>query len=147
MTSGIISAKNRTIHESEQQGPLATGATSISGLLQTDAAINPGNSGGALVDAAGQVVGINTAIATTGESRADHCLVQNDEACEQHDRDDGDQYNRRTGRLLLARLAAGACRRGTVLFLPVPTEHAVVAAEVLDHRVVEGKEAMYEGSC
>ncbi len=66
VTSGVISAKDRTINEGGQPGPQQAGATAISGLLQTDAAINPGNSGGALVDTAGQVVGINTAIATTG---------------------------------------------------------------------------------
>jgi putative serine protease PepD len=61
VTSGIISAKNRTIQETEDSG-----STSISGMLQTDAAINPGNSGGALVNSAGDVIGIDTAIATAG---------------------------------------------------------------------------------
>ncbi len=59
VTSGIISAKDRTIRA-------GTSTSSLSGLLQTDAPINPGNSGGALVNTAGEVVGINTAIATSG---------------------------------------------------------------------------------
>jgi len=53
VTKGIVSAKGRRI---EAQ------AIVLEGLIQTDAAINPGNSGGPLVNAAGQVVGINTAI-------------------------------------------------------------------------------------
>jgi S1-C subfamily serine protease len=53
VTSGVISATNRTIES--QRGLLEN-------LVQTDAAINPGNSGGPLVDLAGKVVAINTAI-------------------------------------------------------------------------------------
>jgi putative serine protease PepD len=55
VTSGILSAKNRSITEN-------TGATLVN-LLQTDTAINPGNSGGPLLNSRGEVVGINTAIA------------------------------------------------------------------------------------
>jgi putative serine protease PepD len=60
VTSGIISAKDRTIRAGQS-------SSSLSGLLQTDAPINPGNSGGALVNTNGEVIGINTAIATSGQ--------------------------------------------------------------------------------
>ncbi len=59
VTKGIVSAKGRTI-----EAPPVT----LSDLIQTDAAINPGNSGGPLVNAAGQVVGINTAIIDNAQS-------------------------------------------------------------------------------
>jgi putative serine protease PepD len=60
VTRGIVSAKNRPVNE-------PSGIT-IEHLLQTDAAINPGNSGGALVNAAGEVVGIPTAISSQGQN-------------------------------------------------------------------------------
>ena len=71
VTAGIISAKDRTIRtQDQQQNPFSnqpTTVTSLSGLLQTDAPINPGNSGGPLVNTNGEVIGINTAIATSGQ--------------------------------------------------------------------------------
>jgi serine protease Do len=57
VTSGIVSAKGRAL-----PGLPARGQGSIQDFIQTDAAINPGNSGGALVNTAGELVGINTAI-------------------------------------------------------------------------------------
>jgi len=60
VTAGIVSAKNRSIDE---PGPTG-GVNQFQKFIQTDAAINPGNSGGPLVDMAGQVIGMNTAIYT-----------------------------------------------------------------------------------
>lgn len=57
VTAGIVSAKGRNINIVNNQFP-------IESFIQTDAAINPGNSGGALVDQNGDLVGINTAIAS-----------------------------------------------------------------------------------
>ncbi len=61
VTAGIISAKNRSIDE---PGPNGVSQSQFQRFIQTDAAINPGNSGGPLVDMAGNVVGMNTAIYT-----------------------------------------------------------------------------------
>jgi S1-C subfamily serine protease len=58
VTSGIISALNRPVTAG------SAGLESYVNAIQTDAAINPGNSGGALVDAAGKLIGVNSAIAT-----------------------------------------------------------------------------------
>jgi serine protease Do len=60
VTSGIISALNRPLTASDEQG---SSTEQLDNLFQTDAAINPGNSGGPLVDLAGAVIGINTAVA------------------------------------------------------------------------------------
>jgi len=62
VTSGIISALNRPVTAG------SSGDSSFINAIQTDAAINPGNSGGPLVNAQGQVIGINSAIATLGSS-------------------------------------------------------------------------------
>ena len=62
VTQGIVSALGRTID---------TDQGTLTGLIQTDAAISSGNSGGPLVDAAGEVVGINTAVAASnGQQQA-----------------------------------------------------------------------------
>lgn len=60
VTAGIISAKGRNIN--------ILGGASIESFIQTDAAVNPGNSGGALVNTAGELIGINTAIITESGS-------------------------------------------------------------------------------
>ena len=68
ITAGIVSAKGRTM-------PNYTGEFKIESFIQTDAAVNPGNSGGALVNKAGELVGINTAIVSTTGSYAGYSFA------------------------------------------------------------------------
>jgi serine protease Do len=65
VTAGIISAKSRSIGINSQKS-----RTAVESFIQTDAAVNPGNSGGALVNAAGDLIGINSAIASPTGSYA-----------------------------------------------------------------------------
>jgi len=64
VTRGVVSGLDREITVTDQS---TRRQTTLKGLIQTDAAINPGNSGGPLLDAAGQVIGLNTAVATSAE--------------------------------------------------------------------------------
>jgi serine protease Do len=64
VTRGIVSGLDREITVTNE---LTRRQSTLKGLIQTDAAINPGNSGGPLLDIAGRVIGINTAVATSAE--------------------------------------------------------------------------------
>jgi serine protease Do len=64
VTKGIVSGLNRDITVSDQG---TRTQVALHGLIQTDAAINPGNSGGPLLDSAGNVLGIDTAVASSAE--------------------------------------------------------------------------------
>ncbi len=68
VTAGIISAKGRNINILKDKG-------SIESFIQTDAAVNPGNSGGALVNLRGELIGINSAIATPTGSYAGYSFA------------------------------------------------------------------------
>ena len=67
VTTGIVSSLNRPVSTTGESGNQNT----VLDAIQTDAAINPGNSGGALVNMNGQLVGVNSAIATLGADSPD----------------------------------------------------------------------------
>jgi putative serine protease PepD len=67
VTTGIVSSLNRPVSTTGESGNQNT----VLDAIQTDAAINPGNSGGALVNMQGQLVGVNSAIATLGADSGD----------------------------------------------------------------------------
>jgi putative serine protease PepD len=66
VTSGIVSAIHRPVRTGDSS--VQSDQNAVLDAIQTDTAINPGNSGGPLVDSKGQIVGINSAIATVGGS-------------------------------------------------------------------------------
>jgi len=68
VTAGIVSAKGRNINILQEE-------FAIESFIQTDAAVNPGNSGGALVNTKGELIGINTAIASTTGSYAGYSFA------------------------------------------------------------------------
>jgi S1-C subfamily serine protease len=66
VTQGIVSAEDRSLSAQNDSGQ----TENLTGLIQTDAAINPGNSGGPLVNAQAQVIGMNTAVASSSTGNA-----------------------------------------------------------------------------
>jgi S1-C subfamily serine protease len=68
LTTGVVSALGREIVS--PKSPITGKSELIANVIQTDAAINPGNSGGPLLDSAGRLIGVNTAIASTANQSA-----------------------------------------------------------------------------
>lgn len=75
VTSGIVSGYGRSVQASDGSG---SGSENLQNLFQTDAAINQGNSGGPLVNANGEVIGINTAVAGDGAQNIGFAIPIND---------------------------------------------------------------------
>lgn len=73
VTAGIVSAKSRNMYN--MRSPSSNGKMPIESFIQTDAAVNPGNSGGALVNTSGELIGINTAIASPTGSYAGYAFA------------------------------------------------------------------------
>lgn len=79
VTAGIVSAKGRGLgiisQKQQQYGSRANGDSPLESFIQTDAVVNPGNSGGALVNLKGELIGINTAIASPTGSFAGYAFA------------------------------------------------------------------------
>ena len=110
VTAGVVSALGRSL-------PTRSGRAGrvIEDVIQTDAALNPGNSGGALADAAGRVVGINTAVAGIGLGLAV-------------------PVNATTRRIVAALLAEGRVRRAYLGLVSVPAPLPAPVAERVGQR-------------
>lgn len=117
VTAGVVSGLGRSL-------PTRSGSAGrvIEDVIQTDAALNPGNSGGALADAAGRVIGINTAVAGVGLGLAV-------------------PINNTTSRIIAALLRDGRVRRGYLGLVsrpaPLPAELAAKVGRRNGLRVVE----------
>ncbi len=70
MTQGIVSALSRSLTVDSSNNPFSNSTYTIPDIIQTDAAINPGNSGGVLVNDAGEVIGVTSAIQSSTDSNS-----------------------------------------------------------------------------
>lgn len=70
MTQGIVSALSRSLSVDDESSPFYSSTYTIPDIIQTDTAINPGNSGGVLVNMAGEVIGVTSAIQSSSDSNS-----------------------------------------------------------------------------
>jgi serine protease Do len=78
VTSGIISGRGRSIQAGDNSSIFSTNTETLQDMIQTDAAINSGNSGGPLINDNGEVVGLNTAVASNGAQNIGFSIPIND---------------------------------------------------------------------
>lgn len=78
VTSGIISGRGRSIQAGDSTNIFTTDTETLQDMIQTDAAINSGNSGGPLINSSGQVIGVNTAVASDGAQNIGFSIPIND---------------------------------------------------------------------